>query len=803
MADFRDLPLRIKGLLVVLTPVACLLVVLGALYLVQTSNQRAARWVAHTHDVQAGIQMLRGTVEKTEASALGYLVLGDPPLVVDSVREARERAAGILDGLERLVSDNSGQTARALRIRQLATRQLNDLAALPSAADRPRALRESRRTLDALRGELDAMDAEEQRLLNLRRSRTQLGWWQGYTVLALGLLFAPVSAVLGMLLFTNGIARRVQALDVNARRLPEGLLPVQADSGADEIGRLGSSLARAAAVLERRDADLRRASAELERRVAERTAELAGANQSLQSEISERTHAEEQLAELNQRLQAVIDASPLAILRMDLDGRVKSWNRAAERIFGWAAEEVLDRRLPTVPGEDGRSFQDLLAEAASGESVSAVDMRRRRKDGRFLDTRLWTAPLRSSAGELRGTIGIIADFTEQRRLEEQFRQAQKMEAIGRLAGGVAHDFNNLLTIISGYGEMLLAAVKDDEVARDAAEEVLKAAGRAGELAGQLLTFSRRQVIQPKIIDLNVLIGNVQRLLARVIGEDIELRTLLAPGGANVKADAGQMEQVLMNLAVNARDAMPAGGNLTIETTEAQLDEHYARLHTGVTPGPYIMLAVSDTGTGMDADTRSHLFEPFFTTKERGKGTGLGLSTVYGIVKQHGGDIWVYSEPGHGSTFKVYLPAVESAAVANGPVPPPPARSLGNETVLLVEDEAGVRKLIRDILVAHGYKVLEAESGEGALSVVGGFGDRIDLLLTDIVMPKMSGWDLAEAMALLRPDTKVLFLSGYTNQVVVEHGVLEANAEFLQKPFTPETLARKIRTVLDRRRGTSP
>jgi CheY-like chemotaxis protein len=375
-----------------------------------------------------------------------------------------------------------------------------------------------------------------------------------------------------------------------------------------------------------------------------------------------------------------------------------------------------------------------------------------------------------------------------------------MEAIGRLAGGVAHDFNNVITVVSGYGHMLLEGVQDDPALREAAEEVLRSADRAAGLASQLLAFSRRQIIQPRVLDLNSLVANMERMLGRVIGEDIELKTVLRAEVGKVRADPGQLEQVVMNLAVNARDAMPHGGKLTIETANTMLDDTYMGTHSGVRPGPYAMLAVSDNGTGMDPETRAHLFEPFYTTKEKGKGTGLGLSTVYGIVKQHGGDIWVYSERGRGTTFKIYLPMVGERVEGPEKAAPPPARH-GTEQILLVEDEDGVRRLVREILEQRGYKVIEASSGEQALEVLERDHQNLGLLLTDVVMPKMSGRDLAEAAALLSPDLRVLFLSGYTDQVVVDHGVV-VGADFLQKPFTPETLAHKVREVLDRpvRRG---
>ncbi len=389
-----------------------------------------------------------------------------------------------------------------------------------------------------------------------------------------------------------------------------------------------------------------------------------------------------------------------------------------------------------------------------------------------------------------------AERDERKRLEEQLRQSQKMEAVGRLAGGIAHDFNNLLTIINGYSQLLLDRFAPRDQARVQVEEIKKAGDRAATLTRQLLAFSRRQVLQPQVLNLNAVVANVDTMLRRLIGEDIDLVTVIGEALGRVQADPGQIEQVILNLAVNARDAMPQGGKLTIETANVELDEAYTCSHAAVAPGRYVMLAVSDSGIGMDAETQAQIFEPFFTTKEKGKGTGLGLATVYGIVKQSGGHLWVYSEPGKGATFKVYLPQVEEA---NGTVAASQARvkSLrGAETILLVEDEEAVRKLASRILQEYGYKVLESTSAEQALQIGERHKEPIDLLVTDVVMPGMGGREVAGHLAFLRPEMKVLYMSGYTDDAIIHHGVLQAGVAFMQKPFTPEVLARKVREVLD-------
>ncbi len=382
-----------------------------------------------------------------------------------------------------------------------------------------------------------------------------------------------------------------------------------------------------------------------------------------------------------------------------------------------------------------------------------------------------------------------------RNTEEQLQQAQKLEAVGRLAGGIAHDFNNLLTAIIGYSDLSLSRMHDDEPLKRNIIEIKKASERAASLTGQLLAFSRKQVLQPKILDLNSVVLDLQKMLTRLIGEDIELRTSLAPNLAQVKADPTQLEQVIMNLAVNARDAMPTGGKVTIETANVVLDDAYSKQHIAVVPGPYVMIAVSDSGVGMDAETQRQMFEPFFTTKASGKGTGLGLSMVYGIVKQSGGNIWVYSEPEHGTTFKIYLPAVAGEASALEPESELIAQP-ATETVLLVEDEEIVRSLVFEVLKSEGYTVVTAASGSEALDVCSTHKGPIHLLITDVVMPGMSGKQLVTQLVGRCRDVKVLYMSGYTDDAIVNHGVLEAGVAFLQKPFTPGGVLSKVREVLN-------
>jgi two-component system, cell cycle sensor histidine kinase and response regulator CckA len=513
-------------------------------------------------------------------------------------------------------------------------------------------------------------------------------------------------------------------------------------------------------------------------------------------DISSRRHTEAALRETSQTLRTLIDASPVAIMSLDLGGRVTLWNRSAERMFGWSHQEILGQSLPTVPEDKRAEFEAAIAQNRRGEA-SVYETQRKRKDGSLVNVLTSTAAILDSEGRVAATMAIIVDVTEQKQLEEQLRQAVKMEGIGRLAGGIAHDFNNLLTVIAGRIYLLMSQLPAGHAMRPDLQLIEQTGERAATLTKQLLAFSRKQILAPIVLDLNNVVTSMKQLLERALGEDIDLIIDLDPSLGRVLADQGQLEQVILNLAVNARDAMPDGGQLVLETSNVEVDETYLRQHVDLRPGSYVALAVTDNGIGMAAETLARLFEPFFTTKEVGRGTGLGLATAYGIVRQSNGHITVYSEPGHGTTFRVYLPKAEGNVAATVAVET--STPSGTETVLLVEDDLNLRTLAHAILQQQGYIVLEAEDAADAIRIADQYAGSVHLLITDVVMPKMNGPTMARAIQEHRPDAKVLYMSGYTDDAIVRHGVLEPGTPFLQKPFTPGTLVRKIRQVLDQAR----
>ena len=497
---------------------------------------------------------------------------------------------------------------------------------------------------------------------------------------------------------------------------------------------------------------------------------------------------------------ALLESASQAILGMDRAGHIVMANPKAQEIFGYSREELLGATIEMLLPEGRRAAHssqraDYFEHPRTRPMGIGMDLAGRRKDGRVFPVEVSLSYVETNQGGL--AIAFVNDISPRKQLEEQLLQAQKMDAVGRLAGGVAHDFNNMLTVIEGYTRMILDELSPVDPLRDCAEEIHRAADRAGALTNQLLAFSRRQIIQPRVISVNATVVQIEKMLRRLIGEDVELVLSLNSDAGNIKADPSHIEQAIVNLVVNARDAMPLGGRITVETANVVLDDHYARSHMGMVPGAFVMLALSDTGQGMDAETKRRIFEPFFTTKERGKGIGLGLATVYGTVKQVGGDIWVYSEPGKGTTIKMYFPRVSESMPDSARSGAQPPRAQASETILVVEDEKSVRDLTVRILQKLGYTVLVAAGGTEAIEIACSFTGAISLLVTDVVMPGMSGRQVADHLMASRPDLKVLYLSGYTDTTVVHHGVLESGLDFLPKPFSREVLAQKIRDILGR------
>jgi len=515
--------------------------------------------------------------------------------------------------------------------------------------------------------------------------------------------------------------------------------------------------------------------------------------------IRRRKKAESLLGQSEASLELAQSIAHIGSWDHDLSHHQLRWSNETYRIFGYAEEKPavsFDLFIEHVHPDDRETVRRTGQEARASGKPYGMEHRIIRPDGSVRLVQQYGDVIIDSQGRAIRMVGTTQDITDIRHLEEQLRHSQKLEAVGQLAGGIAHDFNNLLTAINGYSELILGQLHSQDSIRPEVEEIRKAGERAATLTQQLLAFSRKQVLQPRVINLNTIVTGMDKMLHRLLGEDILLQTHLAADLGPVKADPGQIEQVILNLALNARDAMPGGGQLTLETSNAVRDEDYARTHQEVVPGSYALLAVTDSGCGMDSTTQGRIFEPFFTTKEPGKGTGLGLSTVYGIVKQSGGHIWVYSEPGLGTTFKIYLPLCLDSVEAVSSADAAAKSSPGSETVLVVEDESTVRNLVRLVLARNGYRVLEAVNGKQALELSQHHRGEIPLMITDVVMPEIGGQQLAQELAALRPRMKVLYVSGYTENAMMRQGILDSEIAFLQKPFTMEALLQRVRQLLD-------
>ncbi len=520
----------------------------------------------------------------------------------------------------------------------------------------------------------------------------------------------------------------------------------------------------------------------------------------------EHKRSEEALRVSEERYRDILESIEDGYYEVDIAGNFTFFNDSMCQILGYSKEEMMgmNNRQYTDQKNAKKLYQAFNKVFRTEQSAKGFEWEIIKKDGTKRDIDASVSLIKDISGNRIGFRGIVRDITERKQaekemaaLQEQLRQSQKIEAIGQLAGGIAHDFNNAITLIKTCSQLALMDLKPGDPLRQTFEMIDKATQQSANLTRQLLAFSRRQIMEMKVLDLNSLLGDMDKMLHRVIGEDIELVSMLAGDSGRVKVDPGQMEQVVLNLVLNSRDAMPRGGKLTIETAKVDLDEAYVNGHVGVKPGRYVRIAVSDTGVGMTTEVREKIFEPFFTTKEKGKGTGLGLSTVYGIVKQSGGNIWVYSEPGKGTTFKVYLPRVDEPLEEERAKRIEEELPRGGETVLVAEDDGDVRNLVVQILRKQGYEVLEAANGGEAFMICEKHEGSIDLLVTDVVMPVMSGRELTDRLLLLHPKIKVLYMSGYTDDTVVRHGVLEEGVNFFQKPFSMEALVLKVREVLDK------
>ena len=616
-----------------------------------------------------------------------------------------------------------------------------------------------------------------------------------------------LGVLVGVLIFITGfiavyaisalVTRPLMAVSQTVKRIAAGDLQLRAVvTSNDEVAQFVRAFNQMVDSLVGAQADLAAINQGLEARVDERTSELRHAIALQRNAQHALAESEAQARSTSETLQSLIDVAPQAIVTADLDWRVTQWNKAAERLFGWTAGEVIGRPVPYIGDAERKEFAKGKLALSENAEAKAEERVRKRKDGSSVSVLVSGGRLLDDAQRPIGYIGVLTDLTERKLLEEQLRQSQKMEAIGQLAGGVAHDFNNILTVITSCAAMLLEDERDSDKREDL-DQISIAASRAAALTRQLLTFSRKQIVQLQPVDIDTVVQEMEPMLQRLLYENIQLRTNLVGALPPVVGDPSQIQQVIMNLVVNASDAMPGGGILTIATKTVEVRAADTLAHPGVAAGHYVKLVVSDTGIGMAASTINRIFEPFFTTKEIGRGTGLGLATAYAVVTQLRGHIGVFSEPGCGTTFKIYLPYQISDAPAVPAAAPAPEATLartGQETILLVEDEDAVRRSVRRVLEQQGYSVIEANSGEAGLAVAAAFDGTIDVLVTDIMMPGMNGRTVADALLIARPRVSVVFMSGYTDDSISQSGLVDATHAFLQKPFTGKQLSAALHSL---------
>jgi PAS domain S-box-containing protein len=753
-----------------------------------TTRARTERWVHHSRDVARLARQAQTLAIDRETSIRGYLLTRDLRSLAREVA-TRPQLPHKLDSLVAMTADNAVQRRRALVARDAVDRWQREFAT-PALAQAD--LRSSRSAIDTgglagkalfddVRLAFTAFIEAEDALYTARVHREGT-----LRLFAIRLVVVEVLTLVAVLLVL-----RTQLIDQTSAVLEQQ-----------------EQLEEQAVELELQTTQLQEQAVELEERVQEAQAlaqQLEASNDELSRSMAAAERARDEAQTAEERYRSLVDGLAVGVVLMTEEG-IQSANPSAERILGLTSDQMrgrssMDPRWRTVH-EDGSPFlgedHPVVISMRTGQPQSNVVMGVHRPDGTVAWIEINSQGLfRQGETTPYAAVASFVDLTARKQLESQLLHSQKMEAVGQLAGGVAHDFNNMLTVITGYSAILLEVLDRADPNRSDVEEIKRAADRAAGLTRQLLVFSRKQLMQPRVLDLNTeVIAGVEKMLRRLIGEDIDLMTTLEERLGLVSADPGQIEQVIVNLAVNARDAMPDGGRVVIETANVDLGAEHAGRHIGVKPGRYIMVAVSDTGCGMSRETMARMFEPFFTTKEKGKGTGLGLATVYGIVKQSGGDLWVYSEPGQGTTVKVYLPRVEYETEVVVPTSVPNDQASGTETILLVEDDENLCVLSRRILEARGYTVLEARNGREALVLCERHEGRIDLVATDVVMPEMNGRMLVERLAAQRPAVRVLFMSGYTDDDMLRRGIVDPRMAFLQKPFTPEVLATKVREVLN-------